>query len=613
MIFMLGIRLYNRVAYAIHWMLLPIKPPLHDLPIATEDSGFYANFNRTVALASNILVALIVLIAAIFPDRAGEALGAMKNWSFENFNYYYTWSVAFFVVVCLVIALHPRWGKIKLGDGGEPEFSHFSWFSMMFGAGIGIGMLGYATGEPMWHIGDNPLIRMSALEVKGVLDAAGIAVVEGSSAMATYDAAVAAGTLQAIPDLVFARTDSAITSTYRYSFLHWGIGAWACYALVGISLAFSAYCRGLPLTIRSTLAPICGRRLSGPLGHIVDVTAVVATILGISQTIGLGLDSFSAGVFNITGAQWLMTTNSEGVQVPSNASMLLTLAVVMVCSTLSALSGVGKGIKWLSNINMVLSFSLLAFFAIFGSTFFAMKILGYGVVDYILHLPAITFQVFSSAGAGSPGEWQGQWSIFYWAWWIAFAPFVGIFMARISRNRSIREFVVGAVLVPSLMCFLWFSLLGGAAIDLELHGTADGSIFAQRLTAQLYATINVMMPRAAVILSVLIVILLLTYLVTSADSAVVVVNTINAAGSTSAANKYHIIMWGLILTAVIAALLLAGGLDAIQSAMIIGAIPFSFMMILIGVSLIKALISDDMRDRQETMTGRKSLVRSSHT
>jgi len=572
-----------------------IKAPLQELPIETADSGFYANFNKIVSLASKIIIALIVVWAAVFPEKAGEVLGAMKTWSFANLNYYYTWSVAFFVLVCLLLALHPRWGKIVLGDGGKPEFSNFSWFSMMFGAGIGIGMLGYATGEPMWHIGDNPLIRMSTLEVKAALDAAGIAVAEGSTVMATYQAQVAAGTIAEIPDLVLAKTESAVTSTYRYSFLHWGLGAWACYALVGISLAFFSYSRGLPLTIRSTLAPLFGRSLTGPVGHLVDITAVVATILGISQTIGLGLDSFSSGIYNFTGAEWLMTTDDKGVLVPSTGSMLLALGVVMVCSTLSALSGVGKGIKWLSNINMVLSFSLLIFFAIFGATMFALKILGFGILDYIIHLPAITFQVFPADGAGSPGEWQGWWSIFYWAWWIAFAPFVGIFLARISRNRSIREFVVGSIVAPSFMCFLWFALLGGTAIDLELNGSANGSIFAKSLTAQLYETINVLMPAAAAVLSVLIVILLLTYLVTSADSAVLVVNTISAGGSETAASRHHIIMWGLILTAVIAALLLAGGLNAIQSAMIIGAIPFSFMMILMGISLIKALIRDDMR------------------
>ena len=168
---------------------------------------------------------LIVVWAALFPDQAGSALGEMKTWSFNNLNYYYTWLVAFFIMVCLLIAVHPRWGKIVLGDGGKPEFCNFSWLSMMFGAGIGIGMLGYATGEPMWHIGDNAVIRMSALEIQAALDAAGIAIAEGSTALATYQAQVAAGSITAIPDLVLAKSESAVTSTYRYAFLHWGLGA----------------------------------------------------------------------------------------------------------------------------------------------------------------------------------------------------------------------------------------------------------------------------------------------------------------------------------------------------------------------------------------------------
>jgi choline-glycine betaine transporter len=242
---------------------------------------------------------------------------------------------------------------------------------------------------------------------------------------------------------------------------------------------------------------------------------------------------------------------------------------------------------------------LLIFFAVFGSTMLAMELLGKGIFTYVINLPALTFTVFPADGPGSPGEWQGWWSIFYWAWWIAFAPFVGIFLARISKNRTIREFAVGAIIAPSLMCFLWFTLLGGTAIDLELSGVAQGSIFAQSLTAQLYEVINVMLDSGKDIMSFLIVVLLLTYLVTSADSAVLVVNTISAGGSTEAAGKAHIIIWGVILTAVIASLLLAGGLNAIQSAMIVGAIPFSFMMILMGISLLKALYKDGLRDKEE--------------
>ena len=571
---------------------MALQPPLKELSIGLAEDGFYKGFNNIVAIASKIIIALVVLWCLIAPESAGKVLGDLKNWSFANLNYYYTYAVAFYLIVCLVIAIYPKWGKTKLGTAdGEPEFSNFSWFSMMFGAGIGIGMLGYATGEPMWHMGDNPEIRMSASLVKDAFAAAGITLAEGADLWAEYAKQVAAGSITAIDGLSIPKTASTIPAVYDYVFLHWGFAAWACYALVGISLAFFSYSRGLPLTIRSTLAPIFGRSLEGSLGHLIDITAVVATILGISQTIGLGLGAFASGLHNITGAEWLVA-NGE----PTTAALLLALGVVMVLSTLSALSGVGKGIKWLSNLNMVLSFSLLAFFLIFGATMFAFELLGKGMFNYIIHLPALTFTVFPADGPGSPGEWQGWWSIFYWAWWIAFAPFVGIFLARISKNRTIREFVLGAILAPSIMCFFWFTLLGGTAIDLELNGTANGAIYAENLTAQLYSVINIMLSAdLAKIMSGLIVILLLTYLVTSADSAVLVVNTINAGGEPGAAGKWHIIIWGLILTAVIGALLKVGGLEAIKSAMIIAAVPFSFVMILMGISLLKALIKDGYR------------------
>ncbi len=574
---------------------MALQPPLTELDISLSTSGFYEGFNKIVALASKVIIALIVVWAVYDPAAAGKVLGDLKSWSFANLNYYYTYAVGFYIIVCLIIALHPKWGKTKLGVADDkPEFSNFSWFSMMFGAGIGIGMLGYATGEPMWHMGDNPEIRMSAEVVRAAFATANITLAEGADLWAEYNSQVSAGAITAIDGLVMPKTESAINAVYLYSFLHWGLGAWACYALVGISLAFFSYSRGLPLTIRSTLAPLFGNKLEGMTGHIVDITAVVATILGIAQTIGLGLDSFSSGLYNITGAEWLVVDGKA-----SNASMLVALGVVMLCSTASALSGVGRGIKWLSNVNMVLSFGLLGFFMLFGSTMFALEIFGKGLFSYLINLPALTFTVFPTTTPGSPGEWQGWWSIFYWAWWIAFAPFVGIFLARISKNRTIREFVLGAIVAPSMMCFLWFTLLGGTAIDLELSGVAEGRIYAQSLTAQLYEVINVMLPNGgAGIMSVLIVILLLTYLVTSADSAVLVVNTINAGGEYGSAGKVHIIVWGTILTAVIAALLLAGGLNAIQAAMIVGAAPFSFMMILMGIALLKALIRDDMREKQ---------------
>ena len=257
---------------------MAINLPLSELDIKLATGGFYEGFSKVVALASKVIIALIVIWAVANPEAAGRILGDLKNWSFANLNYYYTYAVAFFIMVCLVIAIYPKWGKRKLGTAdGVPEFSNFSWFSMMFGAGIGIGMLGYATGEPMWHIADNPDIRASVIAIQDAI--ANIAVAEDADIWVEYNSLVAEGSLQQLPGLVEPKTISAVDSVYQYSFLHWGLGAWACYALVGISLSFFCYTRGLPLTIRSTLAPLFGRNLEGTLGHLVDITAVVVASL----------------------------------------------------------------------------------------------------------------------------------------------------------------------------------------------------------------------------------------------------------------------------------------------------------------------------------------------
>jgi choline/carnitine/betaine transport len=434
---------------------------------------------------------------------------------------------------------------------------------MMFGAGIGIGMLTYATGEPIYHFSTNPEVIMGQ---------------------------------------VTAESAEVVRPAFKWSFLHWGMSAWGCYALTGLALAFFSYRRGLPLTIRSGLTPLFGRSLSGGIGHVVDIVAVIATVLGVAVTIGFGVAQFSSGVHNITGASWLMTP--EGT--PSTAAMIVALVLVMGLSTLSALSGVGKGIKWLSNLNMGLTLFFLAFLLVFGSTTFALKALFVGLGDYLTALPAMMFTVWQPDGTemgDALAGWQGSWTIFYWAWWIAFAPFVGLFLARISKGRTLREYVLGAMVVPSIMCFIWFAMAGGTAIDLELNGGANRAILNAGLSSQLFATVNLLLsPGLAIAMSALLVVLLLTYLVTSADSAVLIINTINAAGDETPKGRIHIIVWGVALTLVIAVLLVAGGLAAIQTAMIIGALPFSFVLALMGIALIKALIRDGMRERQGVRT-----------
>ncbi len=522
------------------------------LKVNLQKSGFYEGFNRFVALGAKLCVGLLILAAALFPKEAGAVLLDWQNWTTGAFGGWYIYVTAFYLLVCLGIALYPRTGRIKLGGPAEtPEFSRFSWFSMMFGAGIGVGMLTYSTAEPIFHFANNPDV------IKGLS--------EGQNA-------------------------NNVRNAYKWAFLHYGLTPWACYGIVGMALGYFSYNRKQPLSFRSSLTPLFGiKTMQGPVGHVVDIIAILATIVGVGVTIGYGVSQFASGVFNITGFSWISAENGK----PTLLAQLLALIIILTASVWSALTGVSKGIKWLSNINMGLSFFLLFFFAVFGATLFAFKQFFVTIYDYFAALPAMSFTVWKD---GDLANWQGAWTIFYWAWWIAFAPFVGLFLARVSKGRSIREYVLGAIFVPSVMGLTWFVLVGGTAISLELSGVANGAIVNADISAQLFKTINlVLSPFFAKLMSFVIVVLLLTYLVTSADSAILVINTITSVGNRAKARAKHIIVWGVIYMAMVAALLTAGGMDALRSAMIIGALPFSFVMALMAISLLKSLIFDSER------------------
>lgn len=539
-----------------------MKPPLSKLVIPVKEEGFYAGFSKDVAVGAKILVIALVLWAVAFPESASSVLGSLNTLILGIFNYWYIYAVAFFLTLCLVLALLPVSGRLRLGmDDERPEFSNFSWFSMMFSAGIGIGMLTFATAEPIYHFQNNPNVIMGD---------------------------------------VAATTKETVNSAYIWSFTHWGLSAWAAYAIAGLAFAYFSYRRNLPLTVRTALIPLFGKSLSGRLGDLVDIVSVVAIVLGIAQTLGFGVEQFVAGLSRIGIGDWLLVDDGSGGQKASFGAIILALIIIVGASTLSALSGVGRGIKWLSNLNMGLSFFLLAFFLIFGSTLFALQVFFVGIWDYLIALPEISFTVWrddgTEQGAALAG-WQGGWTVFYWAWWIAVTPFVGLFLARISRGRTVREFILGAMIIPSIMCFIWFAFIGGTAIELELSGVAENTILGAGISDQLYATLAVLLNDGLFwVFSVIIVILLLTYLVTSADSAVLIINTINAAGDDGPKARPHIIFWGVSLALVVGALLVVGGLKAIQTAMVIAALPFSFAMVLMGFSLIKAIINDSRRN-----------------
>ena len=523
--------------------------------ITTRTSGFYEGFNPVVALAPKILVAALILWVGLSPSAAGQVLLEVQTWSTQNFGGWYVYVTAFYTIVCLALGIWPRTAHVKLGQIDEkPEFSMFTWLSMMFGAGIGIGMLTYSTAEPIFHFANNP---------------------------------------DTIKGLTTGLDEDNVRNAYKWAMLHYGVTPWACYGVVGISLGYLSYNRGLPLTIRSALQPLFGRAMSGGFGHVVDIVAILATIVGLSVTIGYGVSQFASGLFNISGADWLV---GEGGK-PTLLAQLVGLILIISASCLSAMSGLQKGIKWLSNINMGLSVFLIAFFVLFGATFFALQTFFYAIWDYLIALPAMSTTVWRAAGTETSVAlegWQASWTIFYWAWWIAFAPFVGLFLARVSRGRTIREYVIGAMIIPSLICLVWFTFIGATAIDLELSGVAQGAIVNADISAQLFETINLILtPNMAVGLSVVIVVLLLTFLVTSADSGILIINTLASGGNQSQKQTKHVVIWGTLFSILIGVLLAAGGMDALRSVMIIGALPFSIVMALMAVSLIKTLVTDE--------------------
>jgi len=605
---------------------MSIKPPFTELDIQKAPSGFYEGYSLPIALISKVSMTLLVIWALVWPGNADKVLSAVNGSLLNSFNAFYIIAVGIFAFFLFVLAILPATGRKKLGTADTmPEFSNFSWFSMMFGAGLGVGLMVFATAEPLGLWGSNPLV------LKGE---------------------------------VVANSEEAVTSAYRYTFLHYGFHAWAIYVVTGLSLAYYAYTRNMPLTIRSALTPLLGRHVNGFLGHLVDVLGVVATILGVSVTIGFGVSQFVDGVYAVTGMNWLMNGEIEAPK-PSTVGLIAALMLIMCLSILSAVSGVGRGIKYLSNLNLVLSIILLLTFVFFGSFMFAMTKFGVGLVDYILHFVQMSFGAYSPQSidafiaalpetaaalpeedvaalyqsatyewgsfdafkeglpasvaalegsdaiaasmyeAGTQGRqfgWQAGWTTFYWAWWIAFSPFVGLFLARISRGRTVREFILGCVIAPAIVCFLWMTILGATAIDLELTGGADGAIIGATNTAKLFVTLSEMISGSFLsIITIMCVVLIMTFLVTSADSGILVMNTIMSGGEHETGIKHRII-WGLILTAVIGALIIAGNsgaeanpFGALQNAMIIGALPFTIVMVLMVLSLAKALYRDSMR------------------
>lgn len=490
---------------------------------APPSSG--STIRRWVFWPSAAIGLAFLLFALIAPQVAERTFGAVQASIVAAFNWYYVLVAAFFVAFALAMGFS-RFGSIRLGrDDDEPEFSTMSWFSLLFAAGMGIGLVFYGVSEPLSHF---------ASPRPGV---------EGTPTQLAQ---------------------AAMSQT----FLHWGVHAWAIYVVIGLSLAYAFHRRGRPRTIRWALEPVLGaKRVQGAWGNVIDVAALVGTIFGVATSLGLGVLQISAGLDSL-GA------------VPANVLSQTIIVVVITAFVLfSVLSGVARGMKWLSNINLVLAGLLLLYLLFAGPTEFLLRDVVQSIGNYIQNFVGLSFTV--NAYSGDAGlAWQGAWTTFYWGWWISWAPFVGIFIARISRGRTVREFVTGVILAPTLVGIVWFTVLGGTAIWMQLNGVADlvgpdGSVDVETALFQVLAHV----PGGAVI-TVGVLILIGIFFVTSADSGALVMSMI-ATGGEENPKRWVRIFFTLATSAIALALLFAGGLQALQTAAISIALPFSLVMLAI--------------------------------
>ncbi len=473
------------------------------------------------------MILAFVVLGAVFAEQASVLFARLQAAIIEDFGWFYVLSVAGFLVFAVFLMLS-RHGAVKLGpDESEPEYSYLSWFAMLFSAGMGIGLVFFGVAEPIQHYASPP----------------------------TGDG----GTVEA------ARQAMVLT------FLHWGLHPWAVYALVGLSLAYFSFRRGLPLALRSPLYPLIGQRIHGPIGHTIDIFGVIGTMFGVATSLGIGVLQVNAGFGYLFGVP---------VTVPVQ---LILLAAITAIATISVMMGLDKGVKRLSELNIVVAVVLLAFVLLVGPTIFLLDAYLQNIGGYLNSLVDRTFRLY----AYEPNPWLGDWTLFYWGWWIAWSPFVGMFIARISRGRTIREFTSGVLLVPVLFSFLWMTVFGNTAIMLDMTGVSPIAETARdNLPVALFEMLAAL--PLGTITSFLATLLVITFFVTSADSGALVIDMLTSSGAENPP-VWQRVFWAVCAGAVTAALLLAGGLESLQTAVIASALPFTVALIFICFGLFRAL------------------------
>lgn len=487
-----------------------------------------STLNKPVFFISAVLIIAVCLYGALFSDHASLVFSDLQSWLLTNLGWLYMGSVAGFFMLVIYLAFS-RFAHLRLGaDDSEPEYSYGSWFAMLFSAGMGIGLMFFGVSEPMTHFLEPP-------------------VGEGG----TIDAA---------------------RNAMQVTFFHWGLHAWAIYIIIGLALAYFSFRHDLPLTLRSALYPVIGDKIYGKWGNAVDIFAILGTMFGVATSLGLGVMQVNAGLNYLFG-------------LPVSIVVQVALIAAITCAaTISVVAGLDAGIRRLSELNLVLALLLMVFVLIAGPTVMLLSSLIQNIGMYLSGLVDMTFRIY----AYEPNEWIGNWTLFYWAWWISWSPFVGMFIARISRGRTIREFILGVLLVPSGFTFLWLTIFGNSGLWLEMHEAGAG--LATAVQTNMPTAIFVLLDQLPLtgITSALATMLIVTFFVTSSDSGSLVIDIISSGGAENPP-VWQRIFWAVSEGAVAATLLVAGGLAALQTAAISSALPLIIVMFLVCYGLMKAL------------------------
>lgn len=488
-----------------------------------------SSFNPAVIGTTLLFVILLLAATLFFPTETQQILNLAQAKIFKNFSWFYILTVSLFLFFLMILALSSL-GSIRLGADEEvPEFSFISWLSMLFAAGMGVGLMFFGVAEPLSH----------------------------------YVDPVSNGQAQ---------------SAMLHTFFHWSIHAWTIYGVIALALAYFGFRYKLPLALRSCFYPLLKDKINGRFGDVIEVLALVATLFGIITTLGFGSIQLGSGMQQVG---WITENNFS--------TQIAVIIAVMSLAVLSAISGVGKGVKILSEINLVMATLLMVFVLCSGPTLYLLGAFGDNLGTYFSNLIQLSFKTYTY----EPDNvgWFNGWTVLYWAWWASWAPFVGLFIARISRGRTIREFIFGVLLIPSVYCVLWFTIFGNSAIWLDTH-VAGGALSGMASSPErlLFAFLDYL-PLSAVS-SVIALIIISLFFITSADSGIYVLNNIASRDKSMAAPKWQAVMWGVLMAVIAIILLESGGMRVLQTMTLITALPFVFLMILMAFSLWKALAAD---------------------